>query len=179
MEIILNDLSYEAYVEEEDFIKKFEKDLKSFDKNAKWQSADIGRGADWPVILAIFSIIISIPGNIFGFIKLSNEFKKFLTNLKKKYGQVRICEECASLLALNYINSKEKVVQESINIYSKTIPVGPPVKEKKSGHLDDKPECFYIQIYEINKYKYYLFVIKSNGTFELKHYLNIPKWYEF
>lgn len=189
MEIIFNDQSYDSTIIEKEFIKEFEKDIKEFDKNVKWKNADIGRGADWPVILAIYSAVVSTMTAIPLLLDFAKKFKKHFSKIEDKYGKLRISEDCAGLLALNYISENERNINKIDNILKKIIAIDPPARSQKTGYLDDNPDSYYVSIYHVilgdeNKFgefseKYYHFIIKSDGRFELSHILDIPKWYNF
>ena len=193
MEIILNDQSYEL-LEKKEFLEEMIKDIKDFDKNATYESCDIGRGADWPVILAIYSSIASTIGMISAIpaiIEILKKFQSHFVKMKKKYGRLKICEECARTLAINYIfeNENEYEIKDVRNVFNKNIPINPPIRNKKIGNLSDNPDSYYFLIYHVilnneNEFgefleKYYHFIIKSDGVFELSHILEIPKWYDF
>ena len=189
MEIIFNDQSYEGQISEKEFIKEFEKDIKEFDKNAKWKNADIGRGADWPVILAIYSSVLATITAISLLLAFAKKFKNHFLKVEYKYGRLRISEDCAGLLALNYISENESNISKIDNILKKNISIDPPARSKKTGSLDDNPDSYYFLIYNIvlddkNDFgdyseKIYYFIIRSDGKFELNNVLNIPKWYDF
>lgn len=196
MEIILHEQYCFENEDNEEFIKELEKDIKEFDKDAKWQSADTGRGVDWPVILTIYNTVSSTYSAVLTTIcvipiikNLSKKFKEYFFKMENKYGELKICEDCAKLLALNYINEKESNIKNIKRVSKKTISINPPVRDKKTGHLDDNPDSYYFQMYHVtlddkNEFgefseKYYSFIIKSDGRFELNHVLEIPQWNNF
>jgi len=189
MEIIFSDQSYDGEISEKEFIKEFEKDIKEFDENAKWKNADTGRGADWPVILAIYSSVMTTITAIPLLLDYARKFKNHFFKIENKYGKLRISEDCAELLALNYISENEKNVNKIDNILKKDISIDPPTKSKKTGLLDDNPDSYYVFIYNITigekddfgefQEKIYFFIIKSDGKFELSHSLDKPKWHNF
>ena len=186
MEIILIDQSYSGEEEEEKFIKELEKDIKEFDENAKWESADIGTGADWPVIiLTIYSAVMSTISAIPELLNGAKKAKAILLKVGDKYGRLRFNEDCSESLAINYIIENESRIKKIEKILKKNIVVDPPVRDEKTGNLSDNPDAYYFQIYHIllddeNEFgecteKYYFFIIKSDGKFELSHVLKIPK----
>lgn len=188
MEIIFNDQDFDGLLEEE-FIKEFENDIKRFDKNAKWESSDIGRGADWPVILTVYGAILTTITAIPVLLDFVEKFKNHFLYMNKKYGRLKICEDCAKALAISYIGNKENKIKKIKTVFIKNIPVNPPIRENKLGNLSDNPDCYYFFIYHVllddkNKFgefseSYYNFIIKSDGKFELRHKLKIPMWYKF
>lgn len=189
MEIILHEQMCLENEKNEDFIKELEKDIKEFDKNAKWESSDIGRGANWPVILTIYNTIFTTISAIPVLIDLAKKFKAYFFKMENKYGKLRIDEDFAKLLALNYINENEINIKNIKCISKKTFSINPPTRDKKTGHLDDNPDSYYFQMYIVtindkNEYgefteKIYNFIIKSDGVIELKHELEIPQWNNF
>ena len=181
MEIIIPDISYDnEKIKQKDVIKEIKKDLLDFSNDFEIKETDIGRGADWPVILAVIAITISLPGFLESCINLSEKFIGFLNKIKNKYGGIYVCEQCASLLAINFIKNKEKNIKTIENTCNYIIPVDPPYRENAQlSHLDQKPDAFYIQIYKVNEDIFYIFNIKSNGQLELKHKFKIPEWYNF
>lgn len=181
MEIIIPDISYDTEkIKQKNLIKEIKKDFRSFSKDFEIKEADIGRGADWPVIIGIIGIAINLPGFLESSINLAKKFVDFMNNIKNKYGGIYICEQCASLLAVNFIKNKEKNIKSIENKYNHIIPVDPPVRESvKLNHLDEIPDAFYIQIYKVNDDIFYIFNIKSNGQLKLKYKFKIPEWYNF
>ena len=92
-------------------------------------------------------------------------------------------------MALNYTSENESNISKIDNILKKNIAIDPPTRSKKTGSLDDNPDSYYFLIYHIvlgdkNDFgdyseKFYHFIIKSDGKFELNNVLSIPKWYDF
>lgn len=138
-----------------------------FDDVQSVESVNIGCGADWIVALVIVSIVgykllksgKNINEGIDGWIALGKKLK----HLFKRHKIVSIDNDGATLLAIELIAQKEKIIslekmhESTINLVD--------VSGFICGNngLVTKPINYYVQAYNVNNEKVYIIGIKSTG----------------
>ena len=180
MELLFSDLLYDS-TEWEDgkFIRSLKEKLSEFDENVVLTESNIGRGADWPVVVAqffnnidwseflilgmssIFLLGDKINKNIDAWIGISKKIVTIIDQLKP----IRIDRNAAVLMAISRIVeingpvSKVDLIVHDVKFSE--IPWG-----KKE--IDTYPDALYIVTADL-KDKLYIFGIKSKGTIEFEY----------
>ncbi|WP_417237279.1 hypothetical protein [Bizionia paragorgiae] len=142
------------------------------------REVNIGPGADFYVILASITTIVNvfllgdkIVKGIDGWIKLGKKIK----NLWEKEKLISVDKDGASLLAIQYLASIEKLIsfekadEHEINI----VKLDGLFPGRKANELISKPHGYFIQSYIVNNEKFFILGIKTNGE------VNLIKCFEF
>ncbi len=118
-------------------------ELSTFDENVRLEESDIGPGADWPMILAIFSAIGSafilgekIEKNLDAWIRLAGRFRKLISRLQERFTLKRIDPFGGSLLALEHIGQEETAIRSIEPVALAVIPISP---FPRRGHRGSRP----------------------------------------
>jgi hypothetical protein len=184
MELIVHDPTYSGEGgDNAKFIEELKKELTIVSNDFQIKEIDIGRGANWPVVLITFSGIFllgkKINENLEAWISLGKKLTKLLENIKRKFGQYRIDAEGASLMAMERIFFLTKGAVSSIEKISENVVLVSPLARKDSRGLSAKPDALYLQIYKVNRDEYYIFGIKSKGTIEIEYKIDSENWLGF
>lgn len=141
-------------------------------KDSQVSGANIGPGADLMTILVtintvanVFLIGQQIDAGIDGWINLGNRLKKMF----RKKQLVAIDKDAASLLAIEFLNSKEKI-QSLVKTHEHEINwirLDGMLLDRKPEDFISKPHAYFVQTYLINSQKYYILGITSQGKVEL------------
>ncbi len=190
MELIFSDRYYDsAEWEEGKYAKELATELSEVDQNVKTATADIGHGADWPVVLVqIFNNIdwgsfLAVAGpsglfllgdqinrNLDGWIEIGKKFKR----LVEKFHPTRIDENAATLMALNdVVENAGKPIEFSASLQ---IVEFTPLPRGK-GKLDKRPDALYLITVRIPN-KVFVYGVKSNGKMVFKHEFG-AEWLQF
>ena len=182
MELLLHLEKYDDQIHGNGLSKKDIEQIKSeldFEGDKEISEKNIGPGADVFVILAsiltianVFLLGDKIDKGIDGWIKIGRRIK----NLFKRKELIAVDKDGASLLAIEFIASLEKVKslekesEYEINLVRLD---GLFTDGRKPDDLISKPYNYFIQTYLINEEKHYVIGIKSTGE------VNLIKCFEF
>ncbi|MGJ1261711.1 hypothetical protein [Sphingobacterium spiritivorum] len=153
-------------------------ELKQIDNEVNISSINLGRGADWVLILAILGSIRSVIAlgdklekGIEGWIKIG----KRLTNLFKKSDRVYIDEDGAKILAITYISEKYNIKNITLldNHTTFLADFSSWFNQRNPEDFTSKPFNIYNFTFDINNERTISLCIKSNG--EIIELLDINK----
>lgn len=184
MELLFSNEYYDNVPEgadEEKYVGRYAHELSAslseFDGNVKSNDTNIGRGADWPVVLVEifgnhnFLTAAGVSGLFFLGEKINQNLDAWLEiagklgALFRKVKPVRIDENAAMLIALNdaaQSDDKFGIVDVSVQVV-----VFMPNPSGKYN-LDKRPDALYlVKIDSVEKISVY--GVKSNGSVEFKH----------
>lgn len=153
-------------------------ELKQIDNEVNISSINLGKGADWVLILAILGSIRSVIAlgdklekGIEGWIKIG----KRLTNLFKKSDRVYIDEDGAKILAITYISEKYNIKNITLldNHTTFLADFSSWFNQRNPEDFTSKPFNIYNFTFDINNERTISLCIKSNG--EIIELLDINK----
>lgn len=155
-------------------LESIKNDLKEIDNDYLLKEVNLGEGADWILLLAIFTGLTNIflLGNkietgIEGWVKIGKRIKNIFT----KSDRVYIDKDIATLMALLYLSDKQKI--KSIKkILESTIPINDlskMLKDRKSGDFIAQPYAVYLMTFEINNHLIVTIGVRSDGKIA-EHY---------
>ena len=183
MELIVVDPTYpENEQNREQFIQDLRNELDSLSSDIKIEDTDIGRGADWPAVLAVIGLFFlgkMINENLDAWIAIGKKFSFLLGTLAEKFGAYRIDQEGASLVAIARMVDRESGKIYSIEKISETIIPVSPLFHGSQEKLNCSPDALYLQIYKVNEDVFYIFGIKSKGSIEVEYRIDSSQWMEF
>jgi hypothetical protein len=177
MELIFADPYYDSWEEWEPdrFVAELKRDLEEFDQNVVVIRADIGRGADWPVVLVeLFHSIdgpkVAAAAGPISLYFLGDRIKKngeawlemarMLKRIFSKRRPTRIDEKVALFMVIEELAAQGvPITQAEISVQViplVTIPYG-----KRT--LDRRPEAVYVVTVGLDG-RSYLFAVESNGN---------------
>jgi hypothetical protein len=144
----------------------------------KVKEVNIGPGADLFVILASINAIVNvflvgdrIVKGIDGWVEIGKKIK----SIWKRDNLISVDNDGASLLAIQYLASIEKITsiqkvdEQEINI----VRLDGLLPDRKPNELISKPHGYYVQSYVANDEKFYIIGIKSSGE------VNLIKCFEY
>jgi hypothetical protein len=142
------------------------------------KEVNIGPGADLFVILASINTIVNvflvgdrIVKGIDGWVEVGKKIKR----LWKTDNLISVDKDGASLLAIQYLASIEKIIsiqkvdEQEINI----VRLDGLFNDRKPNELISKPHGYFVQSYVVNDEKFYIIGIKTSGE------VNIIKCFEY
>jgi hypothetical protein len=148
-------------------------DLREFGDDPDFKSLNIGPGADWIVVLAIFSSLFflgeKIEKNLSAWLKLGKKIKSLFKKYPKKW--IFIDERGASALCLIDVEESEKEIKSIEEIGSNEIrllDIHASTLNYKEEYVKMNPYSIYNKTFLVNDNKYYLYVIMSNGEIQSK-----------
>ncbi|AQX51845.1 hypothetical protein [Elizabethkingia anophelis] len=153
-------------------------ELKQIDNEVNISSINLGKGADWVLILAILGSITSVISlgdklekGIEGWVKIG----KRLTNLFKKSDRVYVDEDGAKILAITYISEKYNIKNITLldNHTTFLADFSSWFKHRNPEDFTSKPFNIYNFTFDINNERTISLCIKSNG--EIIELLNTDK----
>ena len=153
-------------------------ELKQTDNEVNISSINLGKGADWVLILAILGSITSVIAlgdklekGIEGWIKIG----KRLTNLFKKSDRVYVDEDGAKILAITYISEKYNIKNITLldNHTTFLADFSSWFNQRNPEDFTSKPFNIYNFTFDINNERTISLCIKSNG--EIIELLDINK----
>lgn len=99
----------------EDFVLELRSELATITKDVEIRSTDIGRGADWSVVLVtiggLFFLGKKIEENLDAWTSLARKFLAVLQRISERFGPYRLDEHGATLLAIDRILRKQPRVR--------------------------------------------------------------------
>lgn len=172
MQLIVPDPSYarESEVDRGQFLSDLEAHLREIFGDVSLRDSDIGRGADWPVIVATLSGLFllgkPINENVEARIGLSRKFGRLLKWVLSKCVAYRVDAAGANLLAINSILHAEEEPISSIELAASAfIPFWTNPLRDPAG-LDHHPDGLFAKAFVVNGRRIYILGIKSNGSIE-------------
>ncbi|MEJ5104342.1 hypothetical protein [Chryseobacterium sp. MYb328] len=143
-------------------------ELKQIDNKVQISDLNLGKGADWVLVLAILSSITSVitlgeklEKGIEGWTKIG----KRITNIFKNSDRVYVDENGAKILAITHISKKHPI--ESITLIDNhTIflaDFSTWFSQRNSESFTSKPFNIYNFTFDINNQRTISLIIKSNG----------------
>ena len=157
-------------LDNDNFDIELSRELNEITNNRKYVITNIGKGADWIMVIAILSGIFllgkQINDGLEGWIKLADKFNKLLNKLKKKV--YFIDSNGAKLISIHELvtDFKEKIT--SIQLMQSYELSNNPIKnaffdDRPVERIDSKPYRYFINVFLVNNKIFYIFEIKSNG----------------
>jgi hypothetical protein len=143
-------------------------ELKQIDNEVNISTINLGKGADWVLILAILGSITSVIAlgdklekGIEGWIKIG----KRLTNLFKKSDRVYVDEDGAKILAITYISEKYNIKNITLldNHTTFLADFSFWFNQRDPKDFTSKPFNIYNFTFDINNERTISLCIKSNG----------------
>jgi len=148
-------------------------ELREFGDDPEFKSLNIGPGADWIVILAIFSSLFflgeKIEKNISAWLKLGKRIKSLFKKYPKKW--IFIDERGASALCLIDIEECEKEINSIEEIGGNEIrllDIHASTLVYNEEYVKMNPYSIYNKTFLVNGNKYYIYIILSNGKIKSK-----------
>jgi hypothetical protein len=153
--------------------KELKDELRELGDDPNFKSLNIGPGADWIVVLAIFSSLFflgeKIEKNLSAWLKLGKKLKSLFKKYPKKW--IFIDERGASALCLidieenvNEIKSIEEIGSTEIRL----LDIHASTLVYKEEYVKMNPYSIYNKTFLVNDNKYYIYVIMSNGKIKSK-----------
>lgn len=143
-------------------------DLKEIDNNVKISEINLGRGADWVLILAILSSITSVidlgdklEKGIVGWINIG----KRISNIFKKSDRVYLDENAAKIIGITHIAAKMDISNIKLIDYHITnlVDFAEWFKQRNPESFESKPFNIYNFTFEVNEVRIITLSVKSNG----------------
>ena len=138
-----------------------------------FKSLNIGPGADWIVVLVIFSSLFflgeKIEKNLSAWLKLGKKLKSLFKKYPKKW--IFIDERGASALCLIDIEESEreiKSIEETRSNEIRLLDIHASTLVYKEEYVKMNPYSVYNKTFLVNDSKYYFYVIMSNGKIKSK-----------
>ncbi|MBE2225832.1 MAG: hypothetical protein IAE93_00750 [Ignavibacteria bacterium] len=168
IEILISDGENDLYID--NLEKDLSSELNEITKDREYLTTNIGKGADWVMVIAILSGIFllgkQINDGLEGWIKLANKFNKLLNKLKKKV--YFIDANGAKLISIHELVKDFKKEITSIQLIQSTELSNNPIKnaffdDRPMERIDSKPYRYFINVFLVNNEIFYIFEVKSNG----------------
>tara|TARA_R110002051_G_C8669119_1_gene490135 strand:- start:397 stop:975 length:579 start_codon:yes stop_codon:yes gene_type:complete len=144
------------------------KELKDLNQDVEFKEVNLGRGADWVLILVVLSSIVSVISlgdkmekGIDGWIKIGNRLKKLFEKSDRLYVDV----EGAKILAITNI-SEDRDINSLVLVDSHTNSLTDFslwFKDRKPENFISKPFNIYYFTFEVNFETVVTLAVKSNG----------------
>lgn len=144
------------------------KELKEIDNNVDIAEINLGRGADWILILATLNSIIGVMAlgdklekGIDGWIKIGKRISKIFN----KSDRVYLDDNAAKIIAITHISNKIDIKDIKLIDQHTTILVdfSDWFKQRNSESFEAKPFNIYNYTFEVNNDRTISLSIKSNG----------------
>ena len=176
MQLLIPDRTYSDFEgEPEEWFAELRSVLDSYEEPYSTEHADIGPGADLPMVLAIFSGLGTIfmlgekiEKNIDAWMSIARRFVAFVTRLRQRFGSTRIDADGAGLLALTEIISTYGPIRSISKVAEVTVSIT-PFSGRDPTRLDCRYDALYIQTFEVDGEHTYVCGIKSSGGVEFIH----------
>src|SRR5262245_6891905 len=120
MIILVSDYSYDQTgVDRSEVESNVRATLGPIFPNVELRDSNIGRGADWPMIVAalggVFLLGKKINENVEAWCSLAEKFRKALLSLAERGAAFRVDEEACQLLALDAVVERAETPPESMD----------------------------------------------------------------
>lgn len=191
MEIAVPDASYPENewneAARQDFLRELDVELKTLSDEYTLTDTDIGRGADWPAILASVTIAATIffsgkrvEENLDAWISLANRLRTFVDTATAKWRAARVDQDGASLLALDEVTRRYPQAVRVLRLDGVLSSWFDPLDAhmKSADHLDHHPEALYVVALEVDEEALYIVGVKSSGVIEFVHVFSTD-WMDF
>lgn len=143
-------------------------ELQEIDNNVEIVEINLGRGADWVLILATLSAITNVIALgdklekcIEGWIKIGKRISKIF----KKSDRVYLDETAAKIIAITHISTKMNIDSLKLIDYHNTnlVDFSEWFKQQNPESFESKPFNIYNFTFEVNEIRTISLSVKSNG----------------
>ena len=183
MQLLISDPTYESDgVGYDQFLSDLKSEVAQLSETSDYEETDIGRGADWPMVMVILTGLFflgeRIKKNLDAWINLVQRFDKFLRRMAEKSWGYRVDEHGAMLIALNLIYQYQQGDIRSIEKLSLQRIDYEVWADRNRDNLDHHPSALYMMSFRINDERLYILGVKSSGQIAYQ-YLSTLLWHEF
>lgn len=167
--IILSDPTYGGdFGDLSDVMRDLRSEFQRSNFEAELTNSDIGRGADWPVVIAALTGLAmlgkKIDEGIEGWIKVARRIRKLVNKLKRKKKLVAIDRHIANLLCLEYIGRHSENVPRKIELAGESIIALQTVEHHQHGGVERYPDAIYVMKYLVDSSTLHVFLVGTEGT---------------